>query len=202
MTTSRERYQAIPRPTPASMPMHARKCGRQRPRRRPSAVRAGAAHITGPSRRAEMTLDRLGRLRHSARRPGRSCRLRPDQDRHGRRRTPGNGCGLHGSCGIVMPNLGRLTWLGGRRFWPTPFGAVIGRVTPLWLPGGRRDDRSCFVSAILPSSPPSAPPARAATVEGGAAGAPRRASVSTAASTLAALPLSAASQHFVAWRGH
>jgi len=52
------------------MSVHPRTCGRQRP----SAVRAGAvpAHITGPCRRAEMTMDQLGRLRHSARRPGRS----------------------------------------------------------------------------------------------------------------------------------
>ena len=57
-------------------------------------------------------------------------------------------------------------------------------------------------TAILPSRPVSAPPARAAKVKGGAAGAPWRASPLTEASTLAALPLSAASQHFVAWRGH
>jgi len=43
-------------------------------------------------------------------------------------------------------------------------------------------------TAILPSRPVSAPPARAAKVKGGAAGAPWRASPLTEASTLAALP--------------
>ena len=42
-------------------------------------------------------------------------------------------------------------------------------------------------TAILPSRPVSAPPARTAEVKGGAAGAPRRALPLTEASTLAAL---------------
>ena len=51
-------------------------------------------------------------------------------------------------------------------------------------------------TAILPSRPVSAPPARAAKVKGGAAGAPWRALPLTGASTLAALHLSAAWQRF------
>ena len=57
------------------------------------------------------------------------------------------------------------------------------------------------VTAILPSRPASAPPARAAKVKGGAAGAPWRALPLTEASTLAALRLSAASRCFGSWRG-
>ena len=50
-------------------------------------------------------------------------------------------------------------------------------------------------TAILPSRPVSAPPARAAKVKGRAAGAPWRAAPSTAASTLAALRRSCGSVH-------
>jgi hypothetical protein len=56
-------------------------------------------------------------------------------------------------------------------------------------------------TAILPSRPVSAPPARAAKVKGGAAGAPWRALPLTGASTLAALHLSAAWQRFGSGRG-
>jgi len=56
-------------------------------------------------------------------------------------------------------------------------------------------------TAILPSRPVSAPPARAAKVKGGAAGAPCRALPLTGASTLAALYLSAAWQRFGSGRG-
>jgi len=56
-------------------------------------------------------------------------------------------------------------------------------------------------TAILPSLPVSAAPARAAKVKGGAAGAPWRALPLTEASTLAALRLSAAWQWFGSWRG-
>ena len=52
-------------------------------------------------------------------------------------------------------------------------------------------------TAILPSRPIFASPARTAKVKGGAAGAPWRASPLTAASTLAALLLLAASRFFV-----
>ncbi len=54
-------------------------------------------------------------------------------------------------------------------------------------------------TAILPSRPVSAPPARAAKVKGGAAGVPWRPLPLTAASTLAALRLSAGWQRFGSW---
>lgn len=56
-------------------------------------------------------------------------------------------------------------------------------------------------TAILPSRPVSATPARAAKVKGGEAGAPWRALPLTGASTLAALHLSAAWPRFGSWRG-
>ena len=56
-------------------------------------------------------------------------------DGRGRRLAPWRGCGRlpNGEIFVLIPSV--PTSLDGRYFGPTPIRAVIGRVTPLWLPG-------------------------------------------------------------------
>jgi conjugative transfer signal peptidase TraF len=58
-------------------------------------------------------------------------------DGRGRSLAAWSGCGrlANGEIFVLIPSV--PTSLDGRYFGPTPIRAVIGRVTPLWLPGGR-----------------------------------------------------------------
>ena len=58
-------------------------------------------------------------------------------DGRGRSLAAWSGCGRlpTGEIFVLIPSV--PTSLDGRYFGPTPIRAVIGRVTPLWLPGGR-----------------------------------------------------------------
>ena len=58
-------------------------------------------------------------------------------DGRGRRLAAWSGCGRlpNGEIFVLIPSV--PTSLDGRYFGPTPIRTVIGRVTPLWLPGGR-----------------------------------------------------------------
>ena len=58
-------------------------------------------------------------------------------DGRGRRLAAWSGCGRlpNGEIFVLIPSV--PTSLDGRYFGPTPIRAVIGRVMPLWLPGGR-----------------------------------------------------------------
>ena len=58
-------------------------------------------------------------------------------DGRGRSLAAWSGCGRlpNGEIFVLIPSV--PTSLDGRYFGPTPIRAVIGRVTPLWLPGGR-----------------------------------------------------------------
>ena len=58
-------------------------------------------------------------------------------DGSGRRLAAWSGCGRlpNGEIFVLIPSV--PTSLDGWYFGPTPIRAVIGRVTPLWLPGGR-----------------------------------------------------------------